>query len=63
VRKILNAEAIEKAIALCEKGTTESSVAQRPGISPEGAKAAEALYLGKTERLLRDSRVGERDRK
>jgi hypothetical protein len=34
VRKMLNAEAIEKAIALCEKGTTESILPKGASIQP-----------------------------
>jgi hypothetical protein len=52
---MLTTEAIEKAIELYEGGTSESSVAEATGISHEEAKAvANALYVGETERLLRE---------
>ena len=47
--------AIEKAIEMYKGGATGSAVAKGTGISPEEAKAvADALYLGETERLLRE---------
>jgi len=52
---MLTAEAIEKAIEMCESGATEAAVAERTGVSPAEARAvADALYLGETERLMRE---------
>jgi len=52
---MLTTEALERAIALYEGGANESAVAEATGISHEEAKAvANALYVGETERLLRE---------
>ncbi len=52
---MLSIETIEKAIEMYGGGATESAVAKDTGISPEEAKAvANALYLGETERLVRE---------
>jgi hypothetical protein len=46
------------AIELFEGGVNESAVAQATGLNNEEAKAvADALYLGETERLLREVRL------
>src|ERR1700740_1951039 len=55
---MLSADIIDKAIELFERGWDESRVAETMGISREEAKAvADALYLGETERLLREVRL------
>jgi hypothetical protein len=52
---MLTREAIEKAIEMYEGGATESAVTEGTRISLEEARVvAEALYLGETERLLRE---------
>jgi hypothetical protein len=52
---MLTTEAIEKAIEMYEGGATEAAVAEGTGVSPDEAKVvADALYLGETERLLRE---------
>lgn len=52
---MLTTEAIEKAIRMYESGATESAVSQATGVSHDEAKAvADALYVGETERLLRE---------
>lgn len=52
---MLTGEAIEKAIEMYKGGATDAAVAKGTGISPEEANAvAYALYLGETERLLRE---------
>lgn len=52
---MLTREAIRKAIEMYEGGATEPAVTKGTGVSPEEARAiADALYLGETERLLRD---------
>lgn len=52
---MLTTEAVQKPSRLFDRGANESTVAKATGISPEGAKAiADALYIGETERLLRE---------
>lgn len=52
---MLTTEAIEKAIQMYESGATDSAVSQATGVSHDEAKAvADALYVGETERLLRE---------
>jgi hypothetical protein len=55
---MLSTDTIDKAIELFEGGANESAVAQATGLNNEEAKAvADALYLGETERLLREVRL------
>jgi hypothetical protein len=52
---MLTAKTIEKAIEMFEGGASEAAVAERACINPDEAKAvADALYLGETERLVRE---------
>lgn len=55
---MLSTDTIDKAIELFEGGANESAVAQATGLNNEEAQAvADALYLGETERLLREVRL------
>ena len=52
---MLTTKSIEKAIEMFEGGAIDSAVAEGTGISPEEATAVgDALYVGETERLLRE---------
>lgn len=52
---MLTREAIEKATEMYEGGATDLAVADVTGISAEEARAvADALYIGETDRLLRE---------
>lgn len=53
--QMLTTEATDKSIEMYESGATEADVAEGTGVSPAEARAvADALYLGETERLLRE---------
>jgi len=52
---MLTTVAIEKAIEMFAGGAAEAAVSEGTGVSPAEARAvADALYLGETERLLRE---------
>jgi hypothetical protein len=52
---MLTTEVVAKAIEMYQGGATEAAVAEGTGVSPAEARAvAEAMYLGDTERLVRE---------